>query len=369
MNRKNLDQALAALADALESQQDTNIDVAAIASKIPGRSLTGDMIHGGKISKFSSQGISDQATEEKILIKNDGVVVRDLIAETIKGNVAVEGQLLARTLKADILEVKEIKTDVKLEKDSSVNFSGDKIHGKGLLWLSKDYNKQFVFNAGPDRFFSTETIDVNKGKAFSIGGVKVLDEQELGSSVFKSNLREVGNLRGLLVDGDVRINQYLFYSASTDRLGIGTETPHAALSVAEMGIEVMLGTDDDMKGLVGTFAPIDFNIVTDNTTRITVTATGNINLGTEGKVVSVPGKLGVGVKNIDQNVDLHVAGPVRLNNHIQMYADASPTSGIFTAGDIVWNSRPHVGKYVGWVCTEAGNPGQWFPFGKIDDRK
>ena len=369
MNRKHLDQALAALADALEGQGNIEINVPDLVSKIPGRSLTGDHIHGGKISKFSSQGISDQATEEKIVIKNDKVIIRDLVAENVTGNFDVDGNITAKNIKADILEVREIKTEVKLEKDSSINFTGDRIHGKGLLWLSKDYNKQFVFNTTPDRFFSSETIDVNKGKSFSVGGVKVLDDQELGSTVTKSNLREVGTLKGLLVNGDVNINQYLFYKGSVDRLGLGTETPHAALSVAEMAIEVMLGTDDELKGMVGTYAPVDFNIVTDNTPRITVSASGNIKLGGEGKLVSIPGKLGVGVKNIDQTVDLHVAGPVRLNNHIQMYASEIPTSGTFTPGDLIWNSNPGVGKFVGWVCVSPGQPGSWMPFGEIKDKK
>lgn len=368
MNRKHLDQALSALADALQSQEQVQINVADIVSKIPGRSLNGDMIHGGKISKFSSQGITDLAKEEKIVVKDDGVIIRGLIAESVNGNFDVNGNITANNIKADVLEVREIKTEVKLEKDSSVNFTGERIHGKGLLWISKDYNKQFVYNTNPDRFFSSESIDVNRGKTFSVGGVKVLDEQELGPTVVKSNLREVGTLRGLLVDGDVRINQYLCYNSSIDRLGLGIENPNAALSVAEMGIEVMLGTDDNMEGMVGTFGAVDFNIVTDNTTRISVSASGNISLGSEGKTVSIPGKLGVGVKNIDPTVDLHVAGPVRLNNHIQMYGTEQPTAGVFTAGDIVWNSKPAIGKYVGWVCTNSGQPGLWSPFGKIEDR-
>lgn len=360
MNRKNLDQALAALADALQGQQPPELNVADIAASIPERSLNGNMIQGGKITKFTSQGISDRASEEQVVVTNDSVTVKEL---------AVKQNITAKNIKADILEVREIKTEVKLEKDSSVNFAGDKIYGKGLLWVAKDYNKQFVFNSGPDRFFSSETIDVNKGKSFSIGGVKVIDDQELGPTVSKSNLREVGTLRGLLVDGDVKINQYLCYNSAIDRLGLGIETPNAALSVAEMGVEVMLGTDDNLKGMVGTFGAIDFNIVTDNTTRISVTAVGNITLGTEGRIVSIPGKLGVGVKNPDQNVDLHVAGPVRLNNHIQMYASEQPTTGAFTVGDICWNDKPSIGKFVGWVCIEAGQPGLWYPFGKIEDRK
>jgi len=362
MNKKNLDQALAALADALYSE--ANNDPLSVITNLPKQSISGDYIHGGKITNFKSSGITDTASREQIVISDDKVTVKTLASNTFTADT-----VNAANINVDILTVKEIKTTLKLEKDSSVTFTGPDVYSKGLLWQSRDYNKQFVFNPNPDRFFSSEIIDINKGKFLSVGGVKAIDDEEIGPTVWKSNLREVGTLKGLKVDGDVTLNNYIFFNTTLDRLGIGTDIPHAALSVAEMGIEVMLGTDDELKGMIGTFAPVDFNIVTDNTARITVTAAGNVLLGNPGKVVSVQGKLGVGVKNVDQNVDLHVAGPVRLNNRIQMYAEAAPTEGTFGVGDIVFNSNPGVGKFVGWVCTNAGAPGSWYPFGEIKDRK
>ena len=244
-------------------------------------------------------------------------------------------------------------------------------YGKGLIFTSDDYTKQLIFSAKPDRFFSTEHIDLAKDRFFSIDSRKVLDEKELGPSVTKSSLKELGRLKGLIVDGSVNINQYLFYNGDTDRLGLGTDAPNAAFSVAEHAIEVMLGTTDEMHGMIGTHASTDFDIVTDSTPRITVRANGNIDLGNTRKSsiqVSVHGKLSIGVSVPDPNVDLHVAGPVRLNNHIQMYAESTPTSGTYTAGDIIWNANPSVGKFIGWVCARSGSPGSWYPFGQIAER-
>ena len=363
MNRRNLDQALAALADALYSQ-DISQNPIDIIEKLPNQSISGDKIRGGKITDFTSHGITDRATTEQIVVKDNGVSIKN-----VSGNLTVVGGIVAKEITVDTITVKEIKTEVKLEKDNSIIFSGDKIHNKGLIWSAKDYNKQFVFNTGPDRFYSSEIIDLDRNKHFSVGGVKVIDSEEIGPTVWKSGLREVGVLRSLAVEGEFKLNNYLFFNPTIDRLGIGIEMPHAALSVAEMGVEVMVGTDDNLNGMIGTFSPVEFNIVTDNTARITIGASGNITVGQAGKVVSVPGKLGIGVKNIDQNVDLHVAGPVKLNNHIQMYANAAPTEGTFTAGDIVFNSEPGVGKFVGWVCVSAGSPGSWYPFGEIKDKR
>ena len=36
-----------------------------------------------------------------------------------------------------------------------------------------------------------------------------------------------------------------------------------------------------------------------------------------------------------------------------------------TKGDIVYNTAPTPGGYLGWVCTVTGTPGTWKPFGLI----
>ena len=248
---------------------------------------------------------------------------------------------------------------------------GEENFGKGVIWSGKGYTKQFVFNGTPDRFFSSESIDLDKERHLSIGGTVVLSGKELGSSVTKSNLQTVGRLNGLIVDGSLNINQYLIYNGVTDRLGLGTDAPNAALSVAENAIEVMLGTNDAFHGMVGTFASTDFDIVTDNTTRISVKANGNIELGNPNRnpiQVKINGKLSIGVENPDPAVDLHVAGAVRFSGHIHMYAATPPQEGTYSVGDIIWNTNARVGTGVGWVCLRAGSPGSWYPFGEIKER-
>ncbi len=244
---------------------------------------------------------------------------------------------------------------------------GESNFGKGIIFSGQGTTKQFILTE-PDRFFSSENIDLAKDKGFLVNGIKVLDSKELGTTVTKSNLREVGRLRGLIVDGSVSVDNYLYYNSSINRLGLGTEAPNSALSVAEMGIEVMLGTSDESHGIVGTFASTDFDIVTDNTSRISVKANGDIGLGNPNRSpiqVTVNGKLSVGVRTPDPNVDLHVAGAVRLNNKLHMISDLPPMKGTFNKGDIVWNANPQPKGCIGWVCTRAGDPGEWNPFGII----
>jgi hypothetical protein len=43
----------------------------------------------------------------------------------------------------------------------------------------------------------------------------------------------------------------------------------------------------------------------------------------------------------------------------------APTTGTWVKGDVVYNSDPDSGEYIGFVCTVAGTPGTWRPFGLI----
>jgi len=363
MSNNHIDRALAALGDAIKAiESNTVIDYKELSRKFPLKSLSGDHIVGGKIQNFSSSGITDNSNKTQLTINNDGVHIATLTVDKID-NLSVSG-----TLKTKILEVDEIKADIKFEKNVPIVFSADDLDGKGLLWAGKGFTKQFVFSSNPDRFFMSENLEFAKGKSITVNNVKLIDEKSIGPSITKSNLQELGRLKGLIVDGSMVIDQYIVYSSDTNRLGLGIEEPNSALSVAEDGIEIVIGTRDHVKGYVGTYASNDFDIVTDNTSRLSITSGGNITLGNP-KIapvkVSVHGRLSVRVSTPDPEVDLHVNGSVKFNNKLQTVGNHSPTAGSYNPGDIVWNSDPKINQYVGWICVQAGSPGIWEPFGKI----
>ncbi len=274
----------------------------------------------------------------------------------------------AELLSQALREITQENTTV--SSDRIVEFNADKNgsnYGKGIMWKGHGHTRQFIFAKG-DKFVSSESIELLKDQEFRINNNPVLSETQLGTTVVKSNLREVGRLRGLIVDGDLNLNQYLYYNASTDRLGLGIENPNAALSVAEDGVEILIGTSNGSTGKIGTFASNDLDIVTDNTPRISIEGGGNIKLGNKafGPIqVTVHGKLSVGVKTQDSRADLHVAGAIKFNDRLHQYLNAVPDSGTYDRGSIVWNTEPEVGRCVGWVCVRAGSPGSWMPFGEI----
>ena len=267
------------------------------------------------------------------------------------------------TLLKDILSDKN--QDTNIVDLSFLKFNGD-IEGKGLVWSGRGHAKQFIYQ--PDRFFSSETIDLGKDRNLSINGVKVIDDKELGASVTKSNLREVGRLKGLVVDGGLNVNQFMFFNATADRLGLGTDQPNAAFSVADEGVEIVVGARGGSRAGIGTYNSADVEIITDNTARLTVKAGGNIELGNpnNGPVnVTVHGTLGVNVGTADSRSALHVGGAIKFNDTLHLKGSSAPQGGSYNQGDIVWNSKPSPRGYVGWICVKAGNPGMWSPFGEI----
>lgn len=370
MKENKIDQALSALGFVLKEQQEQNPlnNISSLIDKIPDRSLSGNHINGGKIANFASGGIVDTATQVELSIKNNLVGIKTLKVDRIIDNLHVDGDAeVTGTMRVDTLEVNNLRAEIDIGNNNPIKYV-EQIDGKGFNWIGDGYTKQLVYQSHPGRIFSSENIDLNKDKHFSINGIKVLDEKELGSSVVKSNIKQVGTLQGLMVDGSVNINQYMFYDGNTDRLGLGTDQPNAALSVAEDGIEVAVGTKDFTKGYIGTFTSHDLQVVTDDTSRITIGANGNILLGNKNASpvqVSVHGKLAIKVNMPDPEVDLHVAGAVKFSGKLQKYDNQVPTAGDHNEGDIVWNNHPSVGSYVGWICCKSGNPGIWEPFGKI----
>jgi hypothetical protein len=265
----------------------------------------------------------------------------------------------------DILSEKN--QDTNIVELSYLKFNGD-IEGKGLIWAGRGHTKQFVYQPSPDRFFSSETIDLAKDRAVTINGVKIIDDKELGTSITKSSLREVGRLRGLIVDGSLSVNQFLYYNATSDRLGLGTEEPNAALSICDQGVEIVIGAREYNKAGIGVYNSSDLELITDNTTRITIGAGGNIELGNRNNgpiQVLVHGTMGINVSTPDPRTNLHVGGAIKFNDTLHLKGTRPPEGGSFKQGDIVWNSEPQQRHYVGWICIQSGNPGIWAQFGEI----
>ena len=279
----------------IEKVSQSRVDIAQI--DVYENSISGDAITGGQITKFRSQGITDKADSVQITVNNDVV---------------------------------------EIEKD---------VHIKGTINVDKlQYNH-------------AQVPKLNVQKAIMIDHNEVIWKTELGRSVKKSNLEQLGNLRNLSVKNT------LF--AGNGRVGVNTEAPSAEFSVNVGGYEVITRMHDK-NAYVGTYTPIPFAIGTDDTPRILCRSNGDIVIGNEdGRQVKINmhGNVGIGVKHPQES--LHVAGNIKFNDKVFSSGSGVPKEGRWDTGSIVWNDQPEVNQPIGWVCVKSGQPGSWRPFGLI----
>lgn len=331
--------------------------------EITNRSLTGDAIHGGKITAFQSQGIRDDSTRLVVVIDDDGIVTDKIDVETIVGNTTVDGDLTINgAITATSLHVNELTADIRQERSSSLEYTND-VYNKGLVWRTPNGSKQFTLKPQPDRLWSDLPLDVHRDSYYGIDNVSVLTMSELGPTVTRSSLTQVGVLQNLAVDGNFNIDQYVFWNGDFMRFGIGTETPNGTFGIVQDDAEFIIDTDGK-KATIGTFSTADLEVITDNTKRLSISSTGKITIGSDSNSkTNIKGKLGINVEN--PTADIETAGPVSFEGKLFEVAASYPTSGSYRLGDIVWNSQPKPTGYVGWICTKAGTPGLWKTFGQI----
>ena len=300
-------------------------------------------------------GILNKSTQEVLVLADDKI--------TIRNNVKVYG-----TIEAGLIKASELIADQRYEKQY-LEFTGEAgVIGTGLLWITKDSNKQFVLRNNPDRFWSTESFDIPRSSSYMIDSNPVLTANYLGNTVTHSNLQYLGNLKELTVFGAVNFSDSVFFNPVSERLGLGIEEGNGKLSVYDntYDVEIVIDADKDGFGKIGTYNTKGLTLVTDNQARITVDSHGNVTVGHEQKdtnVTRIFGKVGLGVKNPKEN--LEIAGNIKWANKLFTTGTSAPDAGTYTKGDIVWNSDPKSNSYIGWVCTSSGNPGLWRPFGLI----
>ena len=175
-------------------------------------SLSGDLIHGGTITDFNSSGIKDEADDLQITVKNDAIEIENDL--NVKGTIRVE-------------------------------------------------NLEYV---------QAQVPKLNVQQALMIDHNEVLWKTELGKSVKKSHLTEVGVLKNLQV-------RDAFYVAD-GRVGVNTTAPSADFSVNSGGYEIITRMHES-NAFVGTHSHVAFAIGTDDTPRLTCRANGDVVVGSE----------------------------------------------------------------------------------------
>lgn len=286
------------------------------AINFSGIEISGDVICGGIITKFGSTGIDDQATKCQVTILDSNVVIESPLITTgadIRGNATITGKL---DLQGGFDKESDSYTTLLSDTAIAVRESLD----KELFLGYSDLVTNSILERGIDF------------KEVLINGRLVLSEEKLGPTVTRSNLRKVGELEELQVQGETFLSKTVY--VNNGRVGVNTIEPTMALSVWDEDVEILVGKKSPGRAFIGT----------NRQSAITLSANGkdNISLEPDGSVTINDLRLGalpLSTASVDPNWEGRT-------------------------GEIVFNDSPAVGKPIGWVCLQGH---RWAKFGIIQE--
>jgi hypothetical protein len=235
-------------------------------------------------------------------ILDDKVVIKKLTVDEIQGDVTLVGTLTVNSLK--VLD-EEPKTAPATDFGSwSVEDEAD-LFSKGLSWTWPTGSIQLAYRSGA-RLWTDADIDLAANKSYMIENTPVLSKDSLGGTITKSNLREIGTLRKLVVSGDATIADFACFNSSFGRLGLNTENPNGVLSIVDNNVEVVITSPRDNLAQIGTYTSHDLEFITDNLPRIAIKNNGQVVFGNESTKnadVRIYGTLTVDTVVADNRID------------------------------------------------------------------
>ena len=146
-------------------------------------------------------------------------------------------------------------------------------------------------------------------------------------------IKRQGQLKELEVAGEALLSDVLYTTPGNRRVGINTMEPSDALTVWDQETEVVIGKHKTQEGYIGTRRRQDLNIGANNKVGITVCSDGSV----------IIDKLVLAERSISTS-------------------DSVPGTAA-KRGDLVFNTKPEQGKFVGWVCLDGI---RWAGFGRIE---
>ena len=168
------------------------------------------------------------------------------------------------------------------------------------------------------------------------------EQQNFNKDIEKLNIRldtaieeaKKFDFKELEVTGETLLSDVLYTTPGNKRVGINTMDPSDALTVWDQETEVVIGKHKTQQGYIGTRRRQDINIGANNKVGITVKSDGNVHIN-------------------------------KLNLMGKTISESSSVPGFAAkAGDIVLNSKPQPGTFIGWVCIDGL---KWSGWGKIQE--
>jgi hypothetical protein len=242
------------------------------------------------------------------------VVESELVSNNldVQKNVNVRGSIITK----DLVVTGCINVDNKSWHELS-----DSIKKQTLESIGDEWQKKLT-----DQVLEQAKISGIDFESVSIGGVLLIQDGTLNPEVKHANLKTVGILDKLQVQGTTILNNTMH--VHNLRIGINTDSPEMALSIWDEEVAIIAGKLSKQQAFIGTARPQNL--------AIGVNRNAQIEIDTDG---------------------LTTIKKLRVGRHMFGHSNEVPGySG--TRGDLMFNSNPVPGSPFAWVCLGSY---QWQP--------
>ena len=263
-------------------------------------SMPASHVGSGVIKNFASEGIEDRSTEINLTVLDGQVVIEN---ETVTNQLTVVNSANIKNLSVGKLVI----NDGVIFNDSGFS---DQIKGLIDSRISEKNNEN--------------TWDTY-GKSLKSNNTVLINSTGLGSSVVESNLRKLGRLTSLSVDGTTELAETVFIE--TGKFGINTDEPSGAFTVWDEESELSIRKYKNRTMYIGS------------------TRDSKIVLGVSGDAVLAVHKDGIEVN------------AVKIGNITITNGNCEPTHR-GSPGDLVINQVASAGQPWAWRCTGGET---WLP--------
>lgn len=281
-------------------------------------------------------------------IQNDTVLIDKLIVSEINssitingstmahGSIDIRGDLQARNITTGTLRVKELISETTDFGNWNAKTFAE-LNGKGITWTCEEGATQLIYRTG-NRLWTSSNIDISSNSSYFIDNIPVISLNALGPTITKSNLRQVGALNALSVIGTASLSGFAYFDENTNRLGLGTTEPSASISIVDNNVEISIGSPANNIASIGTYSNHDFSIITDNTDRITIKHSGEIEIGNEhnkSAVLKVFGSI-----HADS-----IVSDIRVERSSSLTFNETTTESVYNKG-LSWNNVDGTSKHL-----------------------
>ena len=198
--------------------------------------LSGSLVQGGVIENFNSTGIQDNSNKVQLTVIDDAVIVEDKI---------ITNEIHAQNAEISNMVVR-----------GNIEVTGNFVSNENFDNQIKKASKLVV-----DEYFSTD-IDIKKNKLIAEGKL-LLSQDTLGPSVINSNIRKLGLLQSLRVQGDSAFSETMFVGENK-RIGINTDNPEGTLTIWDDDAEVTIAKKSRRNMRIGSTRDSDITFGSNN---------------------------------------------------------------------------------------------------------